>query len=187
MFFTNEVTDMKKKTMALVIACTLTITSGCMPQNGEPNKSNVVDTQTTTPATEYQKAVIYLPDENGQSLIGKEVQIEKNNEPMVELVQALVTEKALPAGTEVEKWSVSKDDAPAVTLDLNTAFADGILNTGSTGETIMLGSLINTVWEYFKPASLTLTVDGQPLETGHNIYDEPFNAPMDITIHDSIE
>lgn len=171
---------MKKRTMALVIACTLTITSGCMPQNGEPNKS-VVDIQTTTPATEYQKVSIYLPDENGQNLISKEVQIEKNDEPMVELVQALVTEKALPIGTEVEKWSVSKDDAPAVTLDLNTAFAEGILNAGSTGETIMLGSLINTVWEYFKPASITLTIDGKPLETGHNIYDTPFTSPISLT------
>ena len=178
--YVNEVVKMKKRTVALVIACTLTITSGCMPQNGEPDKSTV-DIQTTTPATEYQKVSIYLPDENAQNLVIKEVQIEKNDEPMVELVQALVTEKALPAGTEVEKWSVSKDDAPAVTLDLNKAFTDGILNSGSTGETMMLGSLINTVWEYFKPASITLTVDGEPLETGHNIYDTPFTAPISIT------
>ena len=171
---------MKKRTVALVIACTLTITSGCMPQNGEPDNSTV-DIQTTTPATEYEKVYIYLPDENTQNLVSKEVQIEKNDEPMVELVQALVTEKALPAGTEVEKWSVSKDDAPAVILDLNKAFADGILNSGSTGELMMLGSLINTVWEYFEPASITLTVDGEPLETGHNIYDTPFTSPISLT------
>lgn len=171
---------MKKRTVALVIACTLTITSGCMPQNGEPDNSTV-DIQTTTPATEYEKVSIYLPDENTQNLVSKEVQIEKNDEPMVELVQALVTEKALPAGTEVEKWSVSKDDAPAVILDLNKAFADGILNSGSTGELMMLGSLINTVWEYFEPASITLTVDGEPLETGHNIYDTPFTSPISLT------
>lgn len=171
---------MKKRTVALVIACTLTITSGCMPQNGEPDNSTI-DIQTTTPATEYEKVSIYLPDENAQNLVSKEVQIEKNDEPMVELVQALVTEKALPAGTEVEKWSVSKDDAPAVILDLNKAFADGILNSGSTGELMMLGSLINTVWEYFEPASITLTVDGEPLETGHNIYDTPFTSPISLT------
>ena len=171
---------MKKRTVALVIACTLTITSGCMPQNGEPDNSTV-DIQTTTPATEYEKVSIYLPGENAQNLVSKEVQIEKNDEPMVELVQALVTEKALPAGTEVEKWSVSKDDAPAVILDLNKAFADGILNSGSTGELMMLGSLINTVWEYFEPASITLTVDGEPLETGHNIYDTPFTSPISLT------
>ena len=171
---------MKKRTMALFIACTLTITSGCMPQNGEPDNSTV-DIQTTTPATEYQKVSIYLYNETAQNLVSKEVQIEKNDEPMVELVQALVTEKALPAGTEVEQWSISEDDAPAVTLDLNKAFAEGILNTGSTGETIVLGSLINTIWDYFKPASITLTIDGEPLETGHNIYDKPFTSQISLT------
>lgn len=170
-----------KKT-ALLLACSLTVISlcGCMPKNGEPdNNKSVVTTEPNNPATEYQKVRIYLPDENSENLIEKEVQIEKNDEPMVELVQALVTEKALPAGTEVEKWSVSKDDAPAVILDLNSAFAEGIQKTGTSGETLMLSSLVNTIWDYFNPASLTLTVDGEPLQTGHNIYDEPFNAPMD--------
>ena len=62
-----------------------------------------------------------------------------------------------------------------------SAFAEGILNTGSTGETIVLGSLINTIWDYFKPASITLNVDGEPLETGHNIYDTPFTSPISLT------
>ena len=180
---------MKKKTIALMFICSFAVTSlcGCVAQNGEPNDKSTVSIETGTPANEYEKVSIYLPDENAEHLIKKEVQIEKNNEPMVELVQALVTENALPAETEVEKWSVSKDDAPAVMLDLNKAFADGILNMGTSGETMMLGRLVNTIWDYFKPASLTLTVDGAPLETGHNIYDKPFTAPVDITVQTSME
>lgn len=170
---------MNKKTTALLLVCGLTITSlvGCMPQNGKTGDDSSVHIQSNIPSKEYEKVTICLPDENGENFIEKEVQIEKNDEPMVELVQALVTEKALPEGSEVEHWSVSKDDAPAVMVDFNEKFAEGVLNTGTTGERMMLGSLINTVWAYFKPASFTITVNGEPLETGHNIYDEPFTQP----------
>ena len=42
---------------------------------------------------------------------------------------------------------------------------------------MILASLVNTLWAYYEPAELVLTVDGDPLETGHNIYDQPFTAP----------
>lgn len=169
---------MKKQTTALFLMCSLILTplTACSSQNNNISNDNpTVNIQ--KPAVEYQKVKIYLPNDNADGLNEKEVQIEKNDEPMVELVQALVTAKALPDGTEVEKWSVSDDDEPAVTLDLNDAFAEGIQNTGTSGEDMMLASLVNTIWEYFKPASITITINGKPLETGHNIYDTPFTEP----------
>ncbi len=60
--------------------------------------------------------------------------------PVEELVQALVGEGALPAGSEVKKWSSDEADPPALKLDLNAAFADGILNQGTAGETLILAS-----------------------------------------------
>lgn len=169
---------MKKQTTALLLMCSLMLTplTACSSITGN-NSDDKPTVNIQKPAAEYQKVKIFLPNNSADGLNEKEVQIEKNDEPMVELVQALVTAKALPAGTEVEKWNVSDDDAPAVTLDLNDAFAEGIQKTGTSGEDMMLASLINTIWEYFKPASVTITVNGEPLETGHNIYDTPFTQP----------
>lgn len=170
---------MKNQKHALIFACSFTflLISGCTQQNSSGYGSDFIMVQHNSPSTEYEKVKIYLPNANTQKVEEKEVQIEKNNEPMVELVQALVTEKALPQGTEVEKYSISKDDIPAITIDFNKDFADGLKNTGTTGENLMLESLLQTIWSYFTPASLSITVNGNVLETGHNIYDQPFTNP----------
>ena len=39
---------------------------------------------------------------------------------------------------------------------------------------MLLGSLVNTMLTCYNAKTLTLTVDGAVLETGHNVYDTPF-------------
>ena len=56
---------------------------------------------------------------------------------------------------------------------MNAAFGAGMMSTGTTGEMLYLGALVNTVLDHADAESVLLTVEGEPLETGHNIYDEP--------------
>ncbi|MDR3767152.1 MAG: GerMN domain-containing protein [Butyricicoccus sp.] len=167
---------MKKRMMAIVLALGLLTVSGCRsaaaPGASSSGETSAVET------VEYEEVTLYVPNSTADGLDEKTVQVEKTDLPIEELVQALVGEGALPAGTEVREWLSDEADPPAFKLDLNETFAEGILNQGTAGETLMLASLVNTVWAYFTPAELTVTADGKPIETGHNIYDTPFTSPM---------
>lgn len=58
-------------------------------------------------------------------------------------------------------------------LDLSEEFAKDISGTGTTGEYIKVGSVVNTFAEAFGVEALTITVDGESWKSGHCIYDGP--------------
>ena len=43
--------------------------------------------------------------------------------------------------------------------------------SGTAGEYLTMGSVVNTFLTAFDAETMTLTVNGKPLETGHDIYD----------------
>ena len=58
-------------------------------------------------------------------------------------------------------------------LDFNDEFRDLICSTGSSGEYIIMGSLVNTFLVNYSDVaeSIFITVNGEILESGHVIYD----------------
>ena len=67
--------------------------------------------------------------------------------------------------------TVSVDEAGHVKADLNDAFAAQVRSLGTTGEYFLVGGIVNTLLDAFDGTDVTLTVNGAPLESGHNIYD----------------
>lgn len=61
-----------------------------------------------------------------------------------------------------------------LTVDFNAKFQENICKMGTAGETMMLGSFVNTMLEACNAKTITITVKGKTLETGHNVYDQPF-------------
>ena len=57
--------------------------------------------------------------------------------------------------------------------DLSGAFWEQVRAQGTSGEYLLLGSLVNTLLDAFSAESVVLTEDGEIPETGHNIYDQP--------------
>ncbi len=169
----GEVVFMKKKMAALLLA--FGVLAGCAPQGQQEPVSSQAGSS-AAPEAQYEQVTLYLPNENADGMVEESAKIEVTDSAgkVEDMVQALVSGGALPEGTETlaVNW---KDDC--LSVDLNQAFADGIQNSGTAGETMILASLVNTLWAYYEPAELVLTVDGDPLETGHNIYDQPFTAP----------
>ena len=174
---------MKKQMTAALLS--LGLLAGCAPAPDPVESAPSASTSAAASASSstqvtYEEVTLYVPNETADGLIEKTVQVEQTGAPAEELVQALVGEGALPKGTAVGHWSSSSDTPPAVTVDLNAAFAEGIPNQGTAGETMILASLVNTLWAYYTPSELTVTADGNPIETGHNVYDMPFTAPMTV-------
>lgn len=109
------------------------------------------------------RIVIYVPDENFDQLEAHEVEGEATPEG---LVAALVTAGALPEGTAVLAFD-------GETIDLSEAFGEAVSHTGTAGEYLMLGALVNTLLTNLGLTEISVVSEGQIIETGHNVYDEP--------------
>ena len=89
------------------------------------------------------------------------------------IVAQLIAHDALPKDSEV--LAISKD-GDALSLDMNEAFLAGLRASGSTGEFLYMGSLVNTFLDNFNCTTVRVTVEGQPFSTGHTEYDKPLQA-----------
>ncbi len=151
----------KKILAAMLCVCILALgVAGCseQQQKEQPEKTETVS--------------LYLPDEQAEYVEETKMEVKVVDEDVAgALIAALVEQGALPEGTAVKKFSKEED---ALMLDLNQTFADALMQSGTAGETMILASVVDTFLVYYGAASLTLTAEGQTLETGHSIYDEPF-------------
>ena len=120
--------------------------------------------ETTVPMTVVSW---YHGDDNAENLVAETAEIP---ELSPEALLALLAEKnILPQLSQVSMTQSGE----TLTLDLGEEFSAAVQGQGTAGEYIMLGSLVNTFLDNYKAEQLILTVNGQPLETGHNIYDYP--------------
>lgn len=60
-----------------------------------------------------------------------------------------------------------------VTVDFNDKFQENLCKMGTAGETMMLGSFVNTMLDACNADTITIKIRGNALETGHNVYDQP--------------
>ena len=120
----------------------------------------------TTPAP--QGITLYLPNENADGFDTKQAQTDGSIEDIVAL---LVAEGALPEGCA--PLSFQPDDEVGARLDMNDAFRQAVSSTGTTGEYLRFGSLVNTVLKYYGLEQVYITAQGKVIESGHAIYDEP--------------
>lgn len=84
------------------------------------------------------------------------------------LIQLMIDQNMLPDTVEVLNF---QRDGKTLQLDLNEAFAEYVTTMGSAGEYVTVGGVVNTFLRAFDAENLILTVNGKPLETGHEIYD----------------
>lgn len=110
---------------------------------------------------------IYFGDDNAEKLLHEAIIInELSPEALLEkLMEKGVFSEAVTAG------EFSVDNYNIIHLDLDESFAKQMNSMGTSGEYIMLGSLANTFMDAFDADGLSLTVNGEILETGHTIYD----------------
>ena len=136
---------------------------------------------------EEMDVTLYIPNETADGF--DEVTETVKAQPQG-IVDALIAHEALPADVRVNSFrledngvetqegdivSYAVGDALHIDLDLSAEFAEGLASTGTAGEEMMLGSLVNTILSAYGADTLTVTCDGETLETGHCVYDEPLS------------
>lgn len=158
----------------------------------EATEDTKVTADTAIPEGQLTDITIYLPDDNAEYLIPTVVKTEKT--PMA-VIQALVDAGALPEGTEVNKC-MFKSGSTAISfeealdpdsvlglkmeIDLSDAFAQAVEHTGTAGEIMLMGSVVNSLSYNFNTVSVMVYANGDIIETGHNVYDEPLEFNRDV-------
>ncbi len=117
--------------------------------------------------------VLYLPNDTADGYLEKTIRIDGETLQPQAVVDALAKEGALPAGIQV--LSLGRTEDMQLVLDLSDSFAGALRTTGTSGETMYLGSLVDTFLTAWGADELTLTCGGAFLETGHDLYDQPLS------------
>lgn len=109
--------------------------------------------------------MVYVPDEQSEALTPVGTNVADDSDQA--LVDALISAGALPSGVKVVSSGL-KDGV--LTLD-RTTLREAVRSSGTTGEEMLVYSVVNTFASARNAESVMLTVDGKPLQSGHAIYD----------------
>lgn len=125
------------------------------------------DTAETIPLTVYQADGQVM----GLDRISAEIQLNTNDPARVALQELLSGETdgleniyLLPEGTEINYLFLNSEDI--VEVDLSSEYISN-MNTGSSGESLYLTGLGNTLSQYYGVEKVLLTIDGDNYEGGH--------------------
>ncbi len=113
---------------------------------------------------------IYRGTEESDALICDTVYVTDIN--MDVITEQLVLAKVLPETIVLNEGAQTEVDGKiTLLLDFNQAFQEQLQTYGSSGEMIFMGSVVNTFLEAMGAEQVMITVEGEVLETGHEIYD----------------
>jgi len=162
---------MKKLPLVTVLLMLVLSFTACnwfaRPEPTEPPPTGTGAPETTTavtePQTQAQPVVLYLPNDNADGFV---VKAALTDGTAADLVALLVAEGALPEGCALLSFEGG-------TADMNAAYGAAISSTGTTGEYLRMGCVVNTLLTFYGLESIYITVEGRVPETGHNEYDFP--------------
>ena len=183
---------MKKYSLVIAIICSLMLSvgllTGCATEESnvdtKPHKSvnneHAKDkaTSSTNNKNEQRKLDInlYFPDEQGMKLQAVKYSVVDNDNKYKTVLEALVNPKdkqltIIPRKTKINKVNLKGD---ILIIDFSKQLIDNF-GGGSTGEEMLVGSIVNTATEFPEVKKVQIFVDGKSVETiaGHLDLSEP--------------
>ncbi len=153
-----------KKILIIMLCCLLL--AGCAPANQDQTNqsSQNVEDPTATPVSFF----LYTPNENVDGFEKQEVTLETLDAQKI--LELLIHEGVL--NDDIALNSAELQDEQLI-LDFNVAFVDQLVTYGTSGELMMMGSVVNTYLDAYDAQSVMITADGEIMESGHVIYDFP--------------
>ena len=163
-----------KRIFWVLLVCVILISlaacssSSAENESAEPEVSTSASTESVAERFSYS---VYLPNDNADGFDVTTVCAEELSAETV--LTELKNRSVLPDMVSVNSFRM---DIGLITVDFNQAFADAVCSTGTSGELMIVGSVVNTFLDAFQAESLFFTVEGQILESGHTVYDFPLSS-----------
>lgn len=150
-------------------ACTAQPAETTQPAQTPPKTEIHTESPETTAVQDSSLPLnIFVPNENAEDF---------NTIPMI--IDELDAKRILD---KIIQYSILNEDielnsielaGSQLNLDFNQAFLDQLLTYGTSGERMMIGSVVNTFLSVYDAQTVYITVNGQIMESGHVIYDFP--------------
>lgn len=119
--------------------------------------------------SEQKEITIYVTNEDATAFDMKKVEIDQITPEKV--LHELVANDVLSEEVEILDFQTFEEEEKAfIEIDFNDIFSEYLSKQGSTGEYYCLGSVCNTFLDSYDCESIKITVEGEELATGHNIY-----------------
>ncbi|MCP1108655.1 hypothetical protein [Ohessyouella blattaphilus] len=113
--------------------------------------------------------VIFHPDEQYMSFESESVVVDELTPDAI--LNKMIEYKVMISDVKVVGFEeVTDNGQKAIDLTLNQAYADYLGKMGSTEEYYCLGALCNSFIDSFKVDKIKISIDGEVLQTGHNVY-----------------
>lgn len=132
--------------------------------SAEPEAAPEVSEEPSAPAL---SVTLYKGDDNAEYVIPVECEIAEQSPQAI--VDKLVELGVF--GSAVTANSFTVDNSNVIHLDMGQDFAAQIFSSGTAGEHIMVGSLVNSFISVYEADAVLITVEGSTFESGHTIYD----------------
>ena len=148
--------------------------------------TSILEDKPDTQKQTQTEITVYFPDANAEKLIAVKRQIPANDNKYVNAINELITGPAndsegftiMPKGTKVLSVNVNNNIA---TVDFSKEFQNNFTG-GSTGEIMLVGSIVDTLTNFKEIKSVRFTLEGQPLDIlgGHLDLTEPVSRMNDL-------
>lgn len=145
----------------------------------EKKEDTAEKAEDTTKETESEKSqeeqlTLYLPNENADGWNVTKNQIEQVTPDII--IGQLVGAGAIPDSVTVVSFGEDQgENGLILKLDLSSNFAEGLLNMGTAGEYLTMGSVVNSFLDTYQADGIEITAGGTVIETGHTSFEGVLN------------
>ena len=174
--------EMVKRKIVLILFAAMLVFSGCgKEEEKQPEKKPVQSEEVKDPIEdeqqddledddrkEEQKLEVYYVDELTGEIAEKDEVI--TGELSEAIISKLKETAVLSQECEIEVISVNTSEEK-MEIAVNSGFGEYIRSMGTTGESQVLECVVRTYSEAYDCDGVKITENGNPLETGHAVFD----------------
>lgn len=130
--------------------------------------------ETESEESQEEQLTLYLPNENADGWNVTKNQIEQITPDII--IGQLVGAGAIPDSVTVVSFGEDQGEKGLILkLDLSSNFAEGLLNMGTAGEYLTMGSVVNSFLDTYQADGIEITAGGNVIETGHTSFEGVLN------------
>lgn len=119
--------------------------------------------------SEQKEIAVYSTNEDATAFEVKKAEIDQITPEKV--LHEMIMNDVLVEGIEILDFQTLEEEGDsAIEIDFNDVFSEHLSKQGSTGEYYCLGSVCNTFLDAYDCELIKITVAGEELATGHNVY-----------------